>query len=134
MPDRTSDAAQPCRVQVVSANLATLESLRAYLDNAGVHVHGSRRPALDACAQVTAIVMFPDDFAEAEVVSCLRQARAARPDLVLVTVTRNVRRFEGMTAGDGRPLRLIVLPRPAFGWTILESLRCDAPVTPDGPA
>jgi len=119
---------------VVAANLETLENLRAYLANAGFVAHGSRRLALEARDQVTAIVVFPDDFTEDEVVAYLRQARTARPDLVLVTVTRTVRRFEAKTTRDGRPLDLIVLPRPAFGWMILESLRGRATATPEDPA
>lgn len=134
MPDRTSDAAGRCRVQVVAAHPETLESLRAYLANTGLDVHGSRRLVLAARPRLSAVVVFPDDFAETAVVGFLRQARAIRADLILVTVTRSVRLFEDMSTRAGLPLRLIVLPRPAFGWTILESLRCRAPATPRDPA
>jgi hypothetical protein len=123
MPTRFSSAANPWRVTIVSSNRDTLENLRAYLENAGMVAHCAQQLAGEQDAETTAVVIFPDDFAAAEVAGYLSRARAARRDLVLVAVTRSVEHFERMTAGDGRPLDLVVLPRPSFGWTILDSIR-----------
>jgi hypothetical protein len=67
---------------------------------------------------VTAVVLFPDDFEKAEIVEAV--TRLLRLDVVLVLVTRDPARFEALPL----PRRTvpIILPKPAWGWTILDSI------------
>jgi hypothetical protein len=115
----------PLAVAIIAANEGTRDGLRSYFREAGVRVAGG---AGELCAELlavgaTGLVLFPDDFAEADVLSYLRAARARRPLLALVTLTRYPQRWHHATTRDGRALELIVLPRPSFGWTIVDALR-----------
>jgi hypothetical protein len=67
--------------------------------------------------------VFPDDFPSHEVAAYLSLVRTRRPDLRLVIISREPAFYAEMQALDGHPLGAIVLPRPAFGWTIVDALR-----------
>jgi hypothetical protein len=123
MPDRAAAAEYRGRVQVVAANAETRDALCRYLTEAGVATHGSSVLVADQSVHASGIVAFPDDFAEDEIIAYVRQTRIARPDMVLVIVTRAVQRWLGMTSTNGSALDLTVLPRPSFAWTILDTLR-----------
>jgi len=117
-------SAQPI-VMVVAGNHETLDGLRAYFTDSGV-------PALGVCsirdlAFVTqaarAVVLFPDEFEPSDVNRLVPQLRSARPTLALVVVTREAQRFEAALAPNDRSVAPIVLPKPAFGWSILDAIR-----------
>jgi hypothetical protein len=119
----------PIYVSIVSANLGTLDGLQRYLGDAGVMSHCTR--ALDDLGSIapdraTAAVIFPDDFDDREAVTAVRQLRRARPRLLTVLVTREPQRFRDVVQPDGRSLPPLILPKPSFGWDILDAIRAHA--------
>jgi chromate transporter len=52
--------------------------------------------------------------------------RASRPRLLVVLVTGAPQRFAAVLEPDGRSVPPIVLPKPAFGWSILDAIRAHA--------
>lgn len=119
---------RPLLVRVIAHSRETLDGLHAYLGGAGVESHGTRTLA-DAGtvpATTTAVVVFPDDFEASAVMAILRSLRAARPGLLILLVTGTPQRFQRALERDGRAPPPVILPRPAFGWTILDVIRTHA--------
>lgn len=121
-------AAQPkphlSHVTIVANNPETLDGLATYLAEAGVTVRGTRR--IDLCLEMvlpasSAVVLFPDDFPSSAMAEALGALRRHRPTTLVVLVTGDPRRFE-RPGRDGRPASL-VLPKPAWGWTLLDAIR-----------
>jgi hypothetical protein len=98
-------------VTVVANNPQTLEDLYSYFTQVGVTSNGTRE--LDAAALTpaggTALVLFPDEFEQADVEAAILALRRARPKLLIVPR---------------------VLPKPAFGWTILDAIQGRADRSP----
>jgi hypothetical protein len=116
---------KPSYVSVVADNPQTIEELYSYFTRAGVA--SSATCELDAVSLVppeaTAVVLFPDDFSAADVEAKLLALRRARPKLRIVLVTGAPQHLSAALAPDGRSVPPLVLPKPAFGWTILDALR-----------
>lgn len=111
-------------VAIVSTNRETLDGLEAYLRAAGLTTRGTRE--LEEIAHLspsarTAIVLFPDDFRWELVVATLAELTAVRrkPSALPVLVTANPKRFELLVLGQPA----LIVPRPAWGWTILDAIR-----------
>jgi hypothetical protein len=126
-PKRPSDG-QRARtyVTIVSKNPVTMDALESYFRSAGVFSHGVRlADDLQAIAPdfANATVIFPDDFDEADILSLLRQLRRVRPRLLALLVTREPQRFLSAIEPDGTSLPPIVLPKPSFGWDIVDTIR-----------
>lgn len=123
MPTR-SGARSIC-VTVISENPETIDGLHSYLNGAGVASHATRalRDAKMVPPATTAVVIFPDEFGIDDVVTSITSLRAARPHLLILLVTGAPQRFRSALAPDGQSLPPIVLPKPAFGWTILDAIR-----------
>jgi hypothetical protein len=117
-------------VTIVAKNPETLDGLQAYLRDAGVGVHGTRfiEQAFELASSSGAIVIFPDDFDRATVVSMLTKLRAAKPTLLQLVVTRDPRGFEHLRAAS----ELLVVAKPAWGWTILDAIRTRLAREPEG--
>jgi hypothetical protein len=114
----------PC-VQVVADSPRTIDGLRHYLTEAGVTSHVTRE-LLGAGAvppEITAVVLFPDEFETEVVQTTLLDWRSARPELLVVVVTTTPQAYRAALAPDGRSYPPVVLPKPAFGWTLLDSIR-----------
>lgn len=112
---------------IVCAREETSRELGRYLQAAGVHVAVHRE--LSGAPAMTAeqtMVLFPDDFTTDEVNAHLQTASAASPRTKLIVITAHPQRFERAAAREGCESRLIALPRPAFGWAILEAIRSDS--------
>jgi hypothetical protein len=129
MPVPPKKARSQPYVAIVSNNPETLDGLQTYLQQAGVPSHGTR--ALHDLNMVapefaTAAVIFPDDFANDAAVALVRNLRRRRPRLLALIVTREPHRFRSLTDADGRSRPPLVLPRPSFGWDILDAIRADA--------
>lgn len=113
-------------VMIVSDNPETLDALHAYLAGAGVTsrctraVHDLRTVAPEGA---TATVIFPDDFDESIVLRLVGDLRRERPHLLTLLVTRAPKRYQSFLHDDDRSPRPIVLPRPTFGWDILDAIR-----------
>lgn len=123
----------PYVVAIVAANAATSADLRDYFERAGVRAYEARALRVEALkSATTAIVLFPDDFPEHEMLAYLRAARALQPRPALVAVTRHPRRFDQIQADDdGAACELVVLPRPSFGWTILDAVQAQVRLSAD---
>ena len=119
----------PIHVAIVSANPETLDGLQAYLSGAGIPSHCTRA-VLDlnmvAPQRATAAVIFPDEFEEPQVLALMRQLRRSRPRFLSLIVTREPQRFHEVVQVDGRSLPPIILPKPSFGWDILDAIRAHA--------
>jgi hypothetical protein len=127
-------SARPDHVTVVSKNPDTLDRLQEYFDASGVAAHGTRwvRKANAMIAPATtAVVLFPDEFSHADVVALITELRRTRPRVLLVIVTREPRKLEPVLLPDGRSVPPLVLPKPSFGWSILDAIRArGSDVTP----
>lgn len=124
-------AAGSQHVAIVSANPETLDGLQSYLQSAGVAARGTRR--LEDCAELkapatVAVVLFPDDFASETVMATVLDLGARGPGILSVLVTGHPKMFDAL-ASRGR--NVLVVPRPVWGWTILDAIR--AHVDDDAP-
>jgi hypothetical protein len=125
-------SSKPSYVTVVADNPQTIEVLYSYFTRAGVTSNATRQ--LDAVSMIppaaTAVVLFPDDFGASDVETRLLALRRARPKLLIVLVTGAPQHLSAALAPDGRSVPPLVLPRPAFGWTILDAIRARALLVP----
>ena len=128
----TKPRVRPLHVTVVAGNAETLSSLQSYFDGAGVPTHGVR--AIDELSSVapatTAVVLFPDDFEDDAVVGTIAALRREHPMLLVLVVTRQPQLFGDALAPDERSRPPVVLPRPTFGWSILDAIRAHASALP----
>ncbi|CAN5883453.1 hypothetical protein BH11MYX4_BH11MYX4_60460 [soil metagenome] len=111
------------QVAIVSANPETLDGLQSYLQSAGVAARGSRR--LEDCADLTApatvaVVLFPDDFASDSVMAAVLDLGARGPGILRLLVTGHPRTFDALVEARRN---VLVVPRPVWGWTILDAIR-----------
>lgn len=116
-------------VAIVSNNPETLDALSEYLGNAGVACHTARAVHdlnMTTPKSVCSAVIFPDDFADLDVLGLLQKFQKQRPNLLAVLVTREPNRYRSVAAVEGTPRAPVVLPRPSFGWEILDAIRAHA--------
>lgn len=122
---------KPTYVTVVADNPQTLDGLDVYFKGAGVASNCTHR--LQDVSMVppaaTAVVLFPDDFHRGEVTTTIVSLRRARPKLLLVVVTGAPQHLGAALEPDGHSVPPLVLPKPAFGWTILDAIRGRAHLT-----
>jgi DNA-binding response OmpR family regulator len=113
-------------VTIVAKNPETLDALQTYLRNAGIAARctGSIEDTCSAISPV--VVIFPDDFERVLVLSVLATLRAERPNVLPVVVTSDPRGFERLLP-RGEHARILVMPRPAWGFTILDAIRTRIP-------
>jgi hypothetical protein len=113
-------------VTIVSNNPETLDALQTYLNGVGVPSHCTRAAhdlTMVAPERATATVIFPDDFDETVVLRLVAELRRKRPRLLTLLVTRVPNRFRPVVSDDVRSPPPIVLPKPSFGWDILDAIR-----------
>jgi hypothetical protein len=103
-------------VNIVANNATTIASLRIYLTNAGILTHEFDALPATIASGTTAVVVFPDELDPDGVVPWIEAT--ARPDLLMVLITGSPQRF--------RTTGAVVLPKPAFGWAILDAIRAHA--------
>ncbi|HKU45204.1 MAG TPA: hypothetical protein VJR89_43895 [Polyangiales bacterium] len=110
---------------VIADNRETADGLHDYLNKSGFATRTSRRlhDAATLCANASALLLFPDEFDEADVLASLRALRAQNPRLLLLVVTAAPQRVHA--AWNPNPLapRTVVLTKPTFGWTLLDAIR-----------
>ena len=116
-------AAGSQHVAIVSANPETLDGLQSYLQSAGVAARGTRR--LEDCADLkapatVAVVLFPDDFASDSVMAAVLDLGARGPGILRLLVTGHPKTFDALVEGRRN---VLVVPRPVWGWTILDAIR-----------
>jgi len=118
------DAPQPTlHVTIVAVNAETLDGLQGYLSLAGLDAHGTRR--LDGLGRkpCSAVIFFPDEFSPTTVLRELVRLRREHPTVLPLLVTSEPQRYRGMPATSGNALPPVVIPKPAWGWTILEAIQ-----------
>ncbi|HEX7669860.1 MAG TPA: hypothetical protein VF395_09765 [Polyangiaceae bacterium] len=115
---------RPLHVAIVSKNSETLEGLGSYLRGAGVVTSSTRAiaRAAELGAGASALVLFPDDYTWDGAVAALAECRSRNPRAPLVLVTRTPQRFEAL-ARPGDEAFTVVVPKPAWTWTILDAIR-----------
>src|SRR4051812_30317253 len=89
-------------VSILSNNAETLDGLQAYLRGAGVPCRCTRTiENLETVApsRATAVVIFPDDFGEAEVIALVQQLRRSRPRVLALLITREPQKFRSVAEG-----------------------------------
>jgi hypothetical protein len=69
-----------------------------------------------------AFVIFPDDYRWESVVSALATLIERRPKVLPVLVTSHPKRFDGLVDHE----HVVVVARPAWGFTIAEAIRAHA--------
>lgn len=114
-------------VKVVADSAETLDGLHAYLGRLGLSCSGTRdlSGVERWAAEVTAAVLFPDDFEVAEVVEAISALQRARPRLLIVLVTSAPQSFGKLTVSV-EPAGPVVLAKPALGWALVDLLRAHA--------
>jgi hypothetical protein len=119
---------RPLCVTVIAENPETIDGLQDYLQGTGVLSHGTMVCCDEATipSDITAVVLFPDEFDPKVLVTRLLSLRAARPQLRIVVVTSSARRFRPALDPYSESLLPVVLAKPAFGWTILDAVRGQA--------
>jgi len=125
-------APKPNYVTVVADNPQTLDGLHAYFNGAGVASNGMHelRDISLVPPAATAVVLFPDDFPRGEAEAMIVALRRGRPKLLIVVVTGAPQHLGAALEPDGHSVPPLVLPKPAFGWTILDAIRGPANLLP----
>ncbi len=115
---------RPVHVAVVSRNAETLEGLEAYFQGAGVTTSSSSVVvhAPELAARASALVLFPDDYASDVTMDILANCRNKNPKTPVILVTRTPQKFEALASEDDAALTVVV-PKPAWSWTILDAIR-----------
>lgn len=125
-----SDVAMSARtstttVTVVSRNRETVDGLQAYLARAGVASRARRTLPMPSGSEPRgdAVIIFPDELEATDVPAYIAALHEARPGIVAVVVTREPQRFRAACTEGSEHAETVVLPRPAFAWTILDAIR-----------
>jgi hypothetical protein len=116
---------EPLHVVVACESVETLDGLQLYLRQAGVVARSTRAldPSMIRKEEVAAVVLFADDFPEREVVGFVTGLVGGRRGILPVLVTAEPLRFLRLMRSDDPAFVPIVLPKPAWGWTILDAIR-----------
>ena len=121
------------RVTIVASSAETLDGLQTYLSLAGLGARGTRRLDDFWREPCTAVVLFPDEFSLKDVVRELGRLRREQPRVLSLLITREPQRYVDSVGVGGVGLAPIVIPKPAWGWTILDAIRLALDVQ-SGPA
>lgn len=115
----------PPRIVVACTNPETIDGLQAYLVGVGMSSRAVRslEAVLDAPEPGSAVVVFPDAFGIESVVRWALAIREKWPELLLLLVTREPQRFSTALLKERGLPSLVVLPKPVFGWTIVDVIR-----------
>lgn len=111
------------RVTIVASSAETLDGLQTYLSLAGLGARGTRRLDDFWREPCTAVVLFPDEFLAKDVLRELARLRREQPRALSLLITREPQRYVDSVGVGGVGLAPIVIPKPAWGWTILDAIR-----------
>ena len=112
------------RVAIISKNPETLDGLEGYLQNAGLTTSTTRRIERfpESGGRSSAVVVFPDDFHWDAVLAALAESRRRNPRILQVIVTAHPQRFEALAWSEDDDAAPLLVPKPAWGWTILDAV------------
>jgi hypothetical protein len=110
-------------VLIVSRNAETAQHLRLYFESRGLFVEVATSLGEDASGSVyLALVVFPDELTKAgseqRLPAWVRRQRKTK----VVIITSDTQRYSELATkpDEVRSPRVVVLPRPAFSWTIFD--------------
>jgi hypothetical protein len=122
---RTSSGAAGILVTIAADNPETVDGLHAYMRRAGVSAKSTRR--LDDLIRLSegasAVVLFPDDFPTGAALATARTVLERVPEAVLLLVTSTPLRYTELEPTFRSNRRIVIVPRPAWGWTILDGIK-----------
>jgi hypothetical protein len=126
-PLAPSNPSEAPRVTVISDNVTTIACLGRYLSDAGFDSQSMRRlPDSTIDLQLgDVVVIFPDEFETGAVLASVEALQRADPHLRLLLITRSPQSYQVRTAIEGA-LPPVLLPKPAFGWSILDAIRASS--------
>jgi hypothetical protein len=112
-------------VKVIADSAETLDGVHAYLTQFGLSASGTRylSETKDLPMDVAAAVLFPDDFEPTDVKAAIGALQRGRPKVLIVLVTGAPQRFGDLACENAERAALIVLAKPALGWTLVDLLR-----------
>lgn len=110
-------------VTIVAASAETLDGLQAYLSLAGLDARGTRRLGELARENCSAVVFFPDEFSSTTVLRELGRLRKEHPAVLPLLVTSEPERYRDISKNGGKAVEPVVIPKPAWGWTILDAIQ-----------
>lgn len=134
MSDTALDTPVALSVGILALSDDTAEELIGYLVRAGVtamRISGPRDLAEPSSRtqQLHSVVIFPDDYAAQAIEAALASLARATPDLLQIIVTRQPLRFLSTRSDPTSAINRFVLPRPTFGWLILDTVRSNQQTT-----
>src|SRR5262245_28687104 len=113
------------RASIVCDDEETSRLLTKYLLTAGTRARATHRLAeawqLDSAGE--ALVLLPDDFDAGEVSDGLLRVLSRSPTPLVIIITAVPQHFEPLIKSSASPNAVVILPKPIWGWTVLELLR-----------
>lgn len=109
------------KLALIANDRETVDGVQQYLLRAGARVSSTSwlGEAHAACADADAVILFADHYSREEALEVVLQLGVR----LVIVVTAEVAYFsESRTAERAAP-RLIVLPRPVWGWMLLDAVR-----------
>lgn len=115
----------PRRVLIVSDDDETLMGTQSYLSGAGFEARAARSlpDAWGQSSRVDALLLFPDGFDRQELATGLMRLLSMFPRTFAVLVTGDPRGLASDLASLGEAARPVILPKPVWGWSIVDVLR-----------
>jgi hypothetical protein len=110
-------------VTIVASSAETLDGLQTYLSLAGLGARGTRHLGDFGREPCTAVVLFPDEFSVKDVLREVARLRREQPSVLSLLITSEPQRYVGSFGVKTAGLAPIVIPKPAWGWTILDAIR-----------
>jgi len=109
------------KLTLVSSDPDALWGVRDYLTRSGASLSSTSRleHASEDASDADAIVLFADDYPHEAVVSAV----AGFSSRLVVIITGRSNEFDQLRARQDLRTRVIVLPRPTWGWMLLEAVR-----------
>lgn len=111
-------------ITLVAANIPLISELSRYLQTAGVLVRPV--PIVGRIVEVPrfddAIVVFADDLEPTDVCALVNALPDDHRSPLLVIVTSYPRRYARLGVAEPHK-RVLILPRPAWGWSIVDAVR-----------
>jgi hypothetical protein len=98
--------------------------LRDYLGRSGVEARATRQLAEAwVLPESESLVLFPDDFDAGEVTDGLERLLSRESCPFVIVITMGPRLYEPLIESLGNPESVVIMPKPVWGWTILDLLR-----------
>jgi hypothetical protein len=105
--------------------MQTTSGLQEYLGTVGIACRATSQlgPVQALDTGVTAVVLFPDEFAVERVVHWIEALRAELTSVLLIVVTSAPQRLAPALEPIAQATAPVVISKPVFGWAILDALR-----------